>query len=90
MPKQQLARPAARVWAPIIIGVVLITGGFEIGPPLIGCSVKGNISYSTGEHIYHVPGQKYYWVTRINPFRGEKWFCSEDDAVAAGWRRSKI
>jgi hypothetical protein len=37
---------------------------------------------------YHMPGGGYYGATRINPSRGERWFCSEAEARAAGWRRS--
>jgi len=55
-----------------------------------GCDIKGNISVNTGEYIYHVPGQRYYDETRINPLYGERWFCSEAEARAAGWRRSKV
>jgi hypothetical protein len=54
------------------------------------CNIKGNISIETGERIYHVPGQKYYRQTTIRPEFGERWFCSESDARAAGWRRSKV
>jgi hypothetical protein len=54
-----------------------------------GCNIKGNISYTTGERIYHVPGQTYYSATRINR-NGERWFCSEAEAQAAGWRRAKL
>ena len=53
-----------------------------------GCRIKGNVSRS-GERIYHVPGQEHYAATRISPGKGERWFCSEADARAAGWRRSK-
>lgn len=53
-----------------------------------GCDIKGNIS-SKGERIYHVPGQEYYERTRISAGKGERWFCSEGEARAAGWRRSK-
>ena len=53
------------------------------------CVIKGNISIDTGEHIYHVPGQYYYASTRISPEYGEQWFCSEADARAAGWRKSR-
>ena len=53
------------------------------------CKIKGNISYNTGEKIYHVPGQKYYEDTVIDERSGERWFCSEAEARAAGWRRSK-
>jgi endonuclease YncB( thermonuclease family)/very-short-patch-repair endonuclease len=52
-----------------------------------GCDIKGNIS----EHgkIYHLPGQRFYDRTRISPERGERWFCSEKEARAAGWRRAR-
>lgn len=53
------------------------------------CVIKGNISYYGGKKIYHVPGQKYYDETIINEAMGERWFCSEEEAQAAGWRRSK-
>jgi hypothetical protein len=54
------------------------------------CNIKGNISVDTGERIFHVPGQRYYGETRINPLYGERWFCSEAEARAAGWRKAKI
>lgn len=53
------------------------------------CKIKGNISIDTGERIYHVPGQRYYVETRIRPEYGERWFCSESEARAAGWRKSR-
>lgn len=52
------------------------------------CAIKGNIS-SRGDHIYHVPGGQYFERTKIDPNKGERWFCTEAEAVAAGWRRSK-
>ena len=52
-------------------------------PP--GCDIKGNIN-SKGDRIYHLPGRSSYASTRINPESGERWFCSEDEARAAGWR----
>ncbi len=52
------------------------------------CDIKGNISRK-GERIYHVPGQKYYARTRVLTGKGERWFCSEQEARAAGWRRSQ-
>jgi Staphylococcal nuclease homologue len=53
------------------------------------CVIKGNIS-SGGERIYHVPGQRYYDKTQIDPSKGERWFCTEQEAVAAGWRKAKV
>ena len=56
--------------------------------PTEGCRIKGNISRS-GTRIYHVPGGQHYARTRINTSKGERWFCSESQARAAGWRRAK-
>ena len=50
--------------------------------------IKGNISYDSGERIYHFPGCEYYEETVINPAYGERWFSSEAEAVAAGWRKA--
>ncbi len=61
--------------------------GVCVTPPA-GCVIKGNINLE-GAKIYHVPEGRYYAGTRIEPERGEHWFCSEEEAVAAGWRRSK-
>ena len=52
------------------------------------CRIKGNIS-SKGKRIYHLPSGRFYDRTRIDPSRGERWFCSEAEARAAGWRRSR-
>ena len=49
------------------------------------CAIKGNIN-SKGERIYHIPGSRYYSKTMINEAKGERWFCSETEALAAGWR----
>ena len=48
------------------------------------CRIKGNIS-SSGK-IYHVPGSNNYDRTRIDTSKGERWFCSEQQAIDAGWR----
>ncbi|UOA26242.1 hypothetical protein DSM107133_00937 [Pseudosulfitobacter sp. DSM 107133] len=53
------------------------------------CQIKGNVSYNSGERIYHMPGQEDYHRTRINWVEGERWFCTEADARAAGWRRAR-
>jgi len=50
-----------------------------------GCRIKGNINQK-GERIFHVPGSRDYERTRLNESEGERWFCSESEAIAAGWR----
>lgn len=56
--------------------------------PDAGCVIKGNIS-SKGARIYHVPGQEHYERTSINTAKGERWFCSDTEARAAGWRKAR-
>ena len=51
------------------------------------CLIKGNISENG--RIYHVPGSAYYDKTRIDESKGERWFCTEDQALEAGWRPPK-
>ncbi|MFN8463991.1 MAG: hypothetical protein U0X20_00510 [Caldilineaceae bacterium] len=55
-------------------------------PPNLACPIKGNIS---SEHIYHMPGQRDYCKTVIDESAGERWFCSPEEAEAAGWRAAK-
>ena len=52
------------------------------------CNIKGNIN-SKGEKIYHLPACEYYAKTVINLNQGEKYFCSESEAQAAGWRKAQ-
>ena len=49
------------------------------------CRIKGNIN-DRGDRIYHVPGSRWYSRTQISPGKGERWFCSADEARKAGWR----
>ena len=66
----------------------------EISAPAISstpgdasCQIKGNINAS-GEKIYHLPDCGSYSKTTIDESRGEKWFCTESEAQAAGWRKA--
>ena len=43
-------------------------------------------SVSRGDRIYHLPGSDSYDITVIDERSGERWFCSEAEARAAGWR----
>jgi hypothetical protein len=45
---------------------------------------KHNVSFQNAERNYHVPGQAYYDVTRINEAYGQQWVCTEDKSVKAG------
>jgi endonuclease YncB( thermonuclease family) len=49
-----------------------------------GCAIKGNVT-RTGR-IYHMPWSPWYARIRIEPEKGKRGFCSEAEAIAAGWR----
>ena len=49
-----------------------------------GCAIKGNITKSG--RIYHMPWSPWYAQIRIEPDKGKRWFCTEAEAIAAGWR----
>jgi len=55
-----------------------------------GCEIKGNISQTTGEKIYHLPDDRFYDKTEIDEASGEKYFCTEEEAENEGWRRSEV
>ena len=49
-----------------------------------GCAIKGNV---TGHgKIYHMPWSPWYAQIKMDPDKGRRWFCTEAEAVAAGWR----
>ena len=52
------------------------------------CPIKGNINRS-GERIYHLPGSRYYAQTKITVAKSERYFCTEEAAEKAGWRKAK-
>lgn len=49
------------------------------------CDIKGNIS-KNGEYIFHLPGSADYKSVSISPSKGERWFCTIDEAIKNGWR----
>jgi endonuclease YncB( thermonuclease family) len=49
-----------------------------------GCPIKGQVS--RGDRVYLLPWSERYDRVKLNTKRGERWFCSEDEAVGAGWR----
>ncbi|HWB43862.1 MAG TPA: thermonuclease family protein [Hyphomicrobiaceae bacterium] len=49
-----------------------------------GCPIKGQVA--GGARVYVLPWSPEYGRARVQKARGERWFCSEEDAVAAGFR----
>ena len=52
------------------------------------CLIKGNVSRN-GSRVYHLPDGARYDRIEINESAGERWFCSEAEARAEGWVRSR-
>ncbi|SOC38107.1 hypothetical protein SAMN05892877_10510 [Rhizobium subbaraonis] len=93
--RRSLIRQAPGIF---VLGALAIAGAVfsadtgmmsSVGALAKGCNVKGNVSFNGGERIYHVPGQEDYDATRIRLEYGERWFCSEAEALAAGWRKAR-
>lgn len=49
------------------------------------CPIKGNISWNGDKKYYHLPGMEDYDKTEIDLGKGERWFCSEQEAQENGW-----
>jgi micrococcal nuclease len=76
------------LWADGACGVKNIKPAAISGSMKSSCAIKGNIG-SKGDKIYHLSNCPYYKNTVINESQGEKLFCSEAEAVAAGWRKAQ-
>ena len=73
--------------ASVTAPVTLATPAAQAATANPSCTIKGNIS-AAGEKIYHLQGCSSYAKTTIDESRGERWFCSEQEAQSAGWRRA--
>jgi endonuclease YncB( thermonuclease family) len=51
-----------------------------------GCPIKGQVA--SGTKVYVLPWSPDYSKVRVRTTRGERWFCSEQDAQAAGWKQA--
>lgn len=51
--------------------------------------IKGNVDKQTGEQIYLVPDNLFYSTTKVNSEDGDIWICTEQEAIANGWVKSK-
>ena len=56
--------------------------------PSPDCTIKGNVN-SSGECIYHTPKSRWYAQIKMHISKGTRWFCSVEDAEAAGCRETR-
>lgn len=54
-----------------------------------GCTIKGNYHKGTKERTYHLTGCYNYNQISINPNESDRWFCTEKEAEAAGFTKSR-
>ena len=52
--------------------------------PQSTCNIKGNVN-SNGEKFYHCPNYPTYGRTNVRTNEGDRWFCSEAEAIQAGF-----
>lgn len=100
MPKKFKRKSSSLLQKIIIVIIGVVTAliaiefkGSRVPSPITaitkpGSNIKGNISLTTGNKIYHVPGMEDYESTIIDSTRGERWFCTESEALSNGWRKA--
>jgi endonuclease YncB( thermonuclease family) len=67
---------------------VLLASASGSVAPSPDCTIKGNVN-SSGECIYHQPTSRWYAQIKMNISKGTRWFCSTEEAEAAGCRETK-
>jgi len=84
---EEAARAARRgVWAGRFVFPAEWRQGKRLPPAPAAerCRIKGEITAS-GARRYYVPVHPDYAAVDIDTGRGERWFCSEIEAIKAGW-----
>ena len=75
------------VSVPLDAQAMLLGPSATEGAPSSECTIKGNVSRN-GERIFHTKDQKSYAKINMNIGDGRRWFCTSEEAEAAGWRRA--
>lgn len=56
--------------------------------PKAGCLVKGNLD-KNDHRWYHLPDFRHYDQIVINPEESDRWFCTEAEAIEAGFKKAR-
>ena len=73
---------------PVVVLALLVRNASGPVAPSPDCTIKGNVNTS-GECIYHTPASRWYARIQMHVSKGTRWFCSAEDAEAAGCRETK-
>ena len=76
------AKPPANAHA------ILLASASGSVAPSPDCTIKGNVNGS-GECIYHTPTSRWYAQIKMQISKGTRWFCSTEEAEAAGCRETR-
>jgi endonuclease YncB( thermonuclease family) len=74
--------------APDSASAILLASASGPIAPSPDCTIKGNVNRA-GECIYHTPTSRWYAKIEMKVSKGTRWFCSVDEAEAAGCRETK-
>jgi endonuclease YncB( thermonuclease family) len=72
---------------PQALAILLASASGRVAPSP-ECTIKGNVNRS-GVCIYHKPTSRWYAKIDMRISRGTRWFCSVDEAEAAGCRETR-
>ncbi|MEQ8823873.1 MAG: thermonuclease family protein [Filomicrobium sp.] len=51
-----------------------------------GCPIKGKVRAKSRDNVYLMPWAASYRNYKVSKRRGDRWFCSEQEALKAGWK----
>lgn len=51
------------------------------------CNIKGNQA-DNGVQTYHLPGCQTYSMTKVDLYKDDQWFCTEAQAIKAGYKKA--
>lgn len=53
------------------------------------CTIKGNYPRLGSRSTYHTPECMAYKNTKVQLYLGDQWFCTEKEAIAAGFTKAE-
>src|SRR5450631_1629026 len=74
--------------APANANAILLASASGSVAPSPDCTIKGNVN-TAGECIYHKPTSRWYAQIKMQIAKGTRWFCSTEEAEAAGCRETR-
>src|SRR5947207_11537183 len=87
-PRHQEAAVLGAVKPPPHANAILLASASGPVAPSPDCTIKGNVN-SSGECIFHQPTSRWYAQIKMTIIKGTRWFCSTEEAEAAGCRETR-